>query len=165
MPASMPANLGKKYRVVEELGQGGFATVYRAVDTTLDREVAIKVLDPLLLSDPTFLSRFQREARAVARLNHPNIITIHEIGEYQELYDPTAIRHLEAHLARRPEPGQEGVSALLEGRKMDIKPEGFENVHRRGRQGEHRLSADAHKWQPYGVGEEEPDLEVETTRQ
>jgi lysine 2,3-aminomutase len=78
-------------------------------------------------------------------------------------YDPTAIHHLEAQVARRPEPGQEGVSALLEGRKMNIKPEGFEDVHRRGREGEHRLSADAAKWQPYGVGDEsfEPTVEEE----
>ena len=71
-------------------------------------------------------------------------------------YDPTAIHHLEAQVARRSEPGQAGVWALLEGRKMDIKPAGFDETHRRGREGEHRLSADAAKWQPYGVGEEEP---------
>jgi lysine 2,3-aminomutase len=69
-------------------------------------------------------------------------------------YDPAAIRHLEDQVARRPEPGQEGVSALLEGRKMDIRPQGFDETHRRGREGEHRLSADAAKWQPYGVGDE-----------
>ena len=74
-------------------------------------------------------------------------------------YDPTAIRHLEAQVARRPEPGQEGVSALLEGRKMDIRPEGFDQTRRRGREGEHRLSADAAKWRPYGVGDEEQPAE------
>jgi lysine 2,3-aminomutase len=76
-------------------------------------------------------------------------------------YDPTAIRHLEARVARRPEPGQEGVSALLEGRKMDIKPAGFDETHRRGREGEHRLSADTAKWRPYGVGDEgEPAVPI-----
>ncbi|HID63386.1 MAG TPA: serine/threonine protein kinase, partial [Anaerolineae bacterium] len=79
---SASKNLGK-YRITAELGQGGFATVYKAVDTTLDREVAIKILDPLLLRDETFLVRFQREAKAVARLNHPHIVTVHEIGELQ----------------------------------------------------------------------------------
>jgi hypothetical protein len=44
---------------------------------------------------------------------------------------------------------------------LSIKPEGFDETHRRGRQGEHRLSADAHKWEPYGVGEEEPAVEAE----
>ena len=70
-----------KYQIVEEIGRGGFATVYRAVDTTLDRQVALKVLDPLLMRDQNWVTRFQREARAVARLKHPHIITIHEIGE------------------------------------------------------------------------------------
>jgi lysine 2,3-aminomutase len=71
-------------------------------------------------------------------------------------YDPTRIRHLEEQVERRPEPGQEGVFALLEGRKLNIKPEGFEDIHRRGREGEHRLSADAAKWRPFGVGDDEP---------
>jgi len=57
-------------------------------------------------------------------------------------------------VARRPDPGQAGMAALLEGRKMDIKPAGFDETHRRGREGEHRLSADEAKWQPYGVGDE-----------
>jgi lysine 2,3-aminomutase len=76
-------------------------------------------------------------------------------------YDPAAIRHMEALATRRPEPGQEGLSELLAGHQLSIKPEGFDQTHRRGRQGEHRLSADAHKWQPYGVGEEEPAVEAE----
>lgn len=70
-----------KYRILSEIGRGGFATVYRALDTTLDREVALKVLDPLLMRDATWVARFHREARAVARLKHPHIVTIYEIGE------------------------------------------------------------------------------------
>jgi hypothetical protein len=70
-----------KYEILEELGRGGFATVYRALDTTLEREVALKVLDPLLMRDEAWGERFRREARAVARLKHPHIVTIHEIGE------------------------------------------------------------------------------------
>ena len=54
---------------------------------------------------------------------------------------------------RRPEPGQAGLTDLLEGRTIAIKPQDFDLTHRRGRQGEHRLSADAHKWQPYGIGD------------
>jgi lysine 2,3-aminomutase len=76
-------------------------------------------------------------------------------------YDPTAIRHMEAQATHRPEPGQEGLSDLLAGHQLNIKPEGFDRTHRRGRQGEHRLSADAHKWEPYGVGDEEPVVEAE----
>jgi formylglycine-generating enzyme required for sulfatase activity len=70
-----------KYRILAELGRGGFATVYRALDTTLEREVALKVLDPLLMRDEAWVERFRREARAVARLGHPHIVTIHEIDE------------------------------------------------------------------------------------
>jgi lysine 2,3-aminomutase len=77
-------------------------------------------------------------------------------------YDPAVIHHLEAQVARRPEPGQEGVFALLEGRKLDIKPEGFDDIHRRGREGEHRLSADVSKWRPYGLeGESTPEPAAE----
>lgn len=71
-------------------------------------------------------------------------------------YDPTAIEHLEAQVERRPEPGQEGLTSLLDGRRLNIKPQGFDATHRRGREAEHRLSADERKWQPLGVGDEEP---------
>jgi serine/threonine protein kinase len=79
----MPDNPGRlgKYEIREELGRGAFATVYRAVDTTLDREVALKILHPQLLTDPTFIGRFEREARAMAKLEHPHIATVHEVGE------------------------------------------------------------------------------------
>ncbi len=70
-----------KYEIIEELGKGGFATVYRARDPDLDREVALKVLDPLLTRDPVWVARFRREARAVARLDHPHVVTIYEVGE------------------------------------------------------------------------------------
>jgi formylglycine-generating enzyme required for sulfatase activity len=72
-----------KYRILEELGQGGFATVYRAVDTTLDREVALKVLDPLLMRDATWVARFRQEAKAVANLRHRHIVGIFEINEVE----------------------------------------------------------------------------------
>lgn len=73
-----------KYHILGELGSGGFATVFRALDTTLDREVALKVLHPQLLVDQTTVARFQREARAAARLQHPNIVTIYEVGAVGE---------------------------------------------------------------------------------
>jgi len=69
-----------KYEIVEELGSGGFATVYRAVDTSLGRHVALKLLHPQLLINQSFVERFFREARILARLRHPNIVTIHEVG-------------------------------------------------------------------------------------
>lgn len=70
-----------KYDLHEQLGRGGFGTVYRATDTVLGREVALKVLHPQLTTDPAFLARFQSEARTVASLDSPNIVTIYDMGE------------------------------------------------------------------------------------
>ncbi len=83
MPHPIPEIFGQKYRIIEQIGEGGFAVVYRAIDTTLEREVAIKVLDAALVKDQSFLERFRREAKTIANLHHPNIIAIHEIGEDQ----------------------------------------------------------------------------------
>ncbi len=70
-----------RYQIVTELGKGGFATVYQGWDPSLERHVAIKVLHPELTRDDAALKRFQREAVAVARLRHPNIIIVYEFGE------------------------------------------------------------------------------------
>lgn len=70
-----------KYQILEEIGRGGFATVYRARDPVLGREVALKVLDPLLVRDPSLVERFKHEAQTAAVLQHPNLVTIFDLGE------------------------------------------------------------------------------------
>jgi eukaryotic-like serine/threonine-protein kinase len=69
------------YRINAAIGKGGMGDVYRATDSKLGREVALKVLPPDVASDPERLARFQREAHAVAALNHPHIVTIHSVEE------------------------------------------------------------------------------------
>src|SRR2546425_8749392 len=68
------------YCIVEQLGAGGMGVVYRAHDEQLDRDVAVKVLPLGTLEDESARRRFRREALALARLNHPNVETIHEFG-------------------------------------------------------------------------------------
>ncbi|MBZ0289518.1 MAG: protein kinase, partial [Anaerolineae bacterium] len=72
--------LNNRYRLVAQQGSGGMAVIYKAVDLELGRTVAIKILRPSLTSDPAFLTRFRNEARAVANLNHPNIVTVYDVG-------------------------------------------------------------------------------------
>jgi Tol biopolymer transport system component len=72
------------FEILAPLGAGGMGEVYRARDTRLEREVAIKVLPRAIASDPDALSRFEREAKAVAALSHPNILAIHDFGRHGE---------------------------------------------------------------------------------
>src|SRR5271155_4073222 len=80
MPLTSGTKLGP-YEIIAPIGAGGMGEVYRARDTRLGREVALKVLPESFSRDPDRLRRFEQEARAVAALNHPNILAIHDIGE------------------------------------------------------------------------------------
>ncbi len=130
------------YRIIECLGSGGMGDVYLAHDCRLNRAVALKTLPAYLAVDDARLRRFQREARAASALNHPNILTIHEVGEYEDIHfiatefiDGQTLRELIGNLAVDEiiDVSMQIASALAAAHKAgivhrDIKPE---NIMRR----------------------------------
>lgn len=93
--------LDGRYRIDAQIARGGMSTVYRGVDTRLDRPVAIKVMDPAYADDPTFLARFSREAKLAATLSHPGVVAVYDHGRdgndvflVMELVDGGTVRDL-----------------------------------------------------------------------
>ena len=87
------------YRILDKIGEGGMGVVYRAEDTRLGRQVAVKFLSAKLSQDPLALERFQREARAASSLSHPHICALYDVGRHgdlpflvMELLDGTTLR-------------------------------------------------------------------------
>jgi serine/threonine protein kinase len=104
MALSAGTKLGP-YEIVSALGAGGMGEVYKARDTRLNRTVAIKVLPAELSGNPDLRQRFEREARAISSLNHPNICTLYDIGREREV-DYLVMEHLEGEtLADRLQKG------------------------------------------------------------
>src|SRR5579859_7227843 len=82
---AIPSRLGE-YRIIRELGRGGMGIVYEAVQESLGRHVALKVLPFHALMEPTHLARFRREAQAAARLHHTNIVPVFGVGEHEGIH-------------------------------------------------------------------------------
>src|SRR5688572_24765515 len=78
--------IGDRFEIRSLLGRGGMGTVYRAYDSNLDRHVAIKILPPDLIAEPERVRRFVQEAKCASALNHPNVISIYDIGQDQSVY-------------------------------------------------------------------------------
>ncbi len=118
------------YRVIEKIGQGGMGEVYRAEDTNLSREVAIKVLPEQFTQDPQRLARFEREAKLLAQLNHPNIAAIHSFEHADDIHflvlELVPGETLQERVAKGPVPVEEALEVC---RQI---AEGMEAAHEKG---------------------------------
>ena len=129
MPLTSGTKLGP-YEITGAIGAGGMGEVYRARDTRLGRDVAIKILPQHLASTPEVRQRFEREARAVSSLNHPHICTLHDVG-HQDGTDYLVMEYLEGEsLAKRVEKGPLATTDLL---RIAIEiADALEKAHRQG---------------------------------
>src|SRR5262245_4019048 len=130
MTSLSPGSRLGPYEVVASIGAGGMGEVYQAKDTRLDRTVAIKVLSPYWADNPEMKQRFEREAQAIASLNHPNICVLYDIGT-QGGADFLVMEYLEGEtLAARIERGPLDIDEAL---KVGIAiADALDKAHRRG---------------------------------
>jgi eukaryotic-like serine/threonine-protein kinase len=123
--------LAGRYRIDAPIGQGAFASTYRATDTTLQRTVAVKLLRSHHVADVSFLARFEREARAAAQLNHPNVVQVHDYGHEDEhvfiVMHYVAGPTLAGYIRDREQISSDEVIAI-----MSQVLEGLQAIHERG---------------------------------
>jgi serine/threonine protein kinase len=137
------------YRILEKLGEGGMGVVYKAVDTALDRFVALKFLPPDLIRDPKARARFVHEAKAASALDHPNLCTIYEINETVEgglfiamsCYEGETLKE---KVARGPLKLEEAIDIAQQIAQGLSKAHQEEIIHRDIKPGNVFLTADAH---------------------
>ena len=119
--------LDKRYTILEHIGGGGMADVYRAHDKLLDRSVAVKILRSQFANDEQFVTRFRREAQAAARLSHHNIVNMYDVGQDEDVYyivmEYISGETLKEHIVRGPLPIETAVRIAI-----DI-AEGLEHAH------------------------------------
>ena len=163
------------YEIESLLGKGGMGEVYRARDTRLDRQVAIKVLPAELSQDPTFKKRFEREAKTISQLQHPNVCTLHDVGS-EDGVDFLVMEYLEGEtLENRLRKGGLPIDEVL--RIGSEIAEAIEDAHRHGvvhrdlKPGNVMLTATGTKVLDFGlakttrVGVVDPDAATETVAQ
>src|SRR5512143_817020 len=115
-PKELTGRVGK-YQILRSLGRGAMGHVYVAHDTVLDRDVALKVMAAQIADDPELKQRFEREARAIAKMTHPNVVTVFDLGSHSDGSPYIAmelLRGQDLHKAMRQ------VPPLLLGRKVAI---------------------------------------------
>src|SRR6516225_7092882 len=129
-PQGDPPIIGR-YRIVRRLGQGGFGRVYLARDDDLDRHVAIKVLSPGRVSGPDDVEEYLREARALARLDHPRIVPVHDVGHTEDGLCYVVSRYVEgSDLAERNRAGRWSFREATE--LVAVVAEALHHAHTRG---------------------------------